>query len=119
MVVWSGRLLLGIVLIMVGGLFLLRTLGIIQVEVWGLVVPVFLIVLGAWGIWSASRARPAVVSEHLRIPAEGASRAAVSIRYGAGRLRISGGTAEGEVLRLELRRPPDAWLAIGIPWVWS
>ncbi len=138
MVVRSGRLLAGILLIVVGCLFLLRSLGVIQVELWGLVVPVFLIALGVWGIWSASQSGKVAVSERLWVPTEGASRAVVIVRYGAGRLRIAGGTApgevlagdfgggverrmqrDGEVLMLELHRPPDAWVAMGIPWAWS
>ncbi|MEW6569143.1 MAG: DUF5668 domain-containing protein [Chloroflexota bacterium] len=138
MVVRNGRLFLGIVLILLGGLFLLQTLGLIEVSLWGLIIPVFLIALGVWGIWGATQARRVPVSEHVSVSMEGASRASVIVRYGAGRLHIRGGAApgealsgdfvagmeysarrEGDLLTLDLRRPPEAWVLMGIPWTWS
>ena len=134
MAVRSWRLLGGILLIVTGCLFLLRSLGIIQAALWGLLIPIFLIALGAWGMWSASQSGR-LVSEHLAVPSEGATRAAVTIRYGAGRLRISGGATPGVVLAgdfaggavhrvqrngdeltVDLYRPPEGWMTAGVPW---
>lgn len=138
MVARNGRPLIGIVLIVLGILLLLQTLGILRVSLWGLAIPIFLIALGVWGIWNASQGGLETGPERLAIPADGASRAAVHVRFGAGRLRIAGGAAPGEVLtgefgagvahrvhhegqslRVELYRAAEAWAAMIMPAIWG
>ncbi|HDQ73696.1 MAG TPA: hypothetical protein ENN19_16595 [Chloroflexi bacterium] len=86
------------VLILVGLLLLLSNLGIIQVDVWSLVGPFFLITLGVWVLWSAFVGPGAAEAEEIIIPLEGATSAHVHVEYGAGRLRVGADTASDELL---------------------
>jgi hypothetical protein len=80
----------GSILIVMGVLFLLSTLGIITVDIWGIIWPTFLILAGVWLLWGAIF-RPKLRSEHATIPLEGAERAQVRLSHGAGRLDIHAG----------------------------
>lgn len=87
----------GFILIAAGGLLLLDNLGIINVNIWGIIWPLLLIAFGLsilWGI--VFRASPEI--EQVNIPLDGASRARVRVRHGAGRLRINSGTRPGELI---------------------
>lgn len=138
MVVRRGGLYLGIILILLGGLFLLRTLGVIQASFWGLLWPIIIIGFGVWGVWSALNAGRPAPMEHVSVPVEGASRARLVVHYAAGRLRIRGGAGpgellvgdfgggleysakrEGDLLLVDLRRPQDSWVFLGMPWMWG
>ena len=76
----------GIVLLLLGGTLLLYNLGIISVNVWGLFFSLFLIILGIWILISRfwKPAKPV----HLSLPLDGATRAIVRIKHGAGRIRL-------------------------------
>ncbi len=114
----KGNKMAGIVFIILGSVFLLRTLGIINFEVWPLLLtywPVLLILIGismilrqGWMTWLLV-ALTAVVGASLivdQVPQQestthsqtvfrnGAERADVSLHYGAGELRIKEGTDE-------------------------
>jgi hypothetical protein len=126
----------GIALVVVGILLLLNTLGILRVNVWGLLWPTMLIVFGVSVLWRAfAGPRPSDV-EQVAIPLEGASRARVKMEFGAGRLNVSGDAGpneivsgsfeggldyksklDGDTLTLKLRtRHEDWWL---MPWMWA
>ena len=47
-----GMLVWGILLILFGALLLLDSTGVIDVNVWGLIWPLFLLVAGIWFVWS-------------------------------------------------------------------
>jgi len=86
-----------IVLILGGGLLLLYNLGILEVNVWLLIGPLFLIGLGIWIIYGMSfRKSPGV--EHRDIPIENAAQARIRIRHGAGRLDFQAGAASGNLV---------------------
>lgn len=125
--------LLGIILVLIGALLLLRGLGILTINVWGLIWPLFLIGLGAWIIWGFLTGRPSVRSQDASIPLEGAQEARVRIRHGGGHLRLDAGAGAGELVRgtfgggLEhrVKREGDALdvhmrVPSGIfPWMWG
>lgn len=104
----------GAILVLLGFLLLLNSLGILRVNVWNLLWPVFLIALGLWVLFG-TLFRPKQEVEHANVPLEGASRARLQVRHGAGRLNIHGGTqpndlAEGDFgggLDLNTRRNGD------------
>ena len=85
----------GIVLLIVGGLFLLQNMGLLAVNVWNLVWPIFLILLGAWFLIGTTMRREVYSAEQLSIPLGSSKTADVVIRHGAGRLTISGGAPAG------------------------
>jgi len=91
-----GGLFWGVVLILFGGLLLLNNLGILKVS-FNLLWPLFLILLGAWVLIGPLIFRRSVESEKVSIPLEGAGKAHVRIRHGAGRLEITGGAGANDV----------------------
>jgi hypothetical protein len=77
----------GSLIILLGILFLLDNLNILSINVWNLIWPVFLIVLGVWVLWGRFYHRP-LAGESAVISLEGAQRAKVEIHHGAGRLDV-------------------------------
>lgn len=95
-----GNLFWPTLLIAAGVLLLLNNLGILRVNVWGLIWPLALIAFGVSVLWRALFRR-GIETEHAVVPLNGARRARVKIRHGAGKLQIYGGAgglnlAEGD-----------------------
>lgn len=85
----SGAMFWGGSLILLGVIFLLDNLGFFgDVNIWGLLWPIFLIALGVWLIWGYFFRR-SPESEHATIPLEGSARARIRVNHGAGRINIS------------------------------
>jgi hypothetical protein len=93
-----GAMFWAIVLIVLGSLLLLNSLGLISVNVWALVPAVMLIVLGVWFLLG-NATRHEVATQSASIPLEGCARAIVRLRHGAGRLTIGSGGASGDLVR--------------------
>jgi hypothetical protein len=81
-----------------GGLFLLNTLGIMVVNVWRVFWPALLIVLGLWVLINVMAGPARAERADVYIPLQGAQKGHVHLRYGAGRLAVSAGAREGELL---------------------
>jgi hypothetical protein len=130
----------GILLVLLGGLFLLDNLGFLPrgINIWGIFWPLLLIGLGINALWkSTNRGRAAVPEETLRLPLESAQRALVKIAHGAGELTVDDRAAPGELVnglfgggvekrtslvgdetQVELRLPADNFTAVwpgGVP----
>ena len=88
---WAALLLLA------GSLLLLSNLGIITINVWGLLWPLFLIMAGAWFLLGSRFGYPSAEVEEAAIPLEGAARARVRISHGAGRLQVDDSAGAGEL----------------------
>lgn len=95
----SHNLFWGSIFILAGALFLLNNLGILNINVWGLVWPFLLIASGLWILWSATLGRTPFESEEVEIPLEGAKRAELRIQFGAGRIKVNGGADQDTLLR--------------------
>ena len=92
-----GTMFWGGLLVLLGFVFLLDNLGFFgDINIWGLVWPLFLIALGIWIIWGYFFRR-SPESEHASIPLEGSTSARVRINHGAGRMTIAA-HSEPEVL---------------------
>jgi hypothetical protein len=94
-----GALVVGIVLLIVGGGFLLRSAGLIDVE-WSILWPAIIIAVGIVLILGAVRhrgGRGGTGDERVALPVDGAARLELSLRLGAGRYRLRGGTSGGLV----------------------
>ena len=93
----NNTLFWGVILILAGGLFLIDNLGIFRIDVGAIFWPLLLILFGAWVLISNFMWR-GVETEHANIPLEGASRAHLRVRHGAGRLNISAGAGMGDLV---------------------
>ena len=94
-----GSLFFGTMLILVGTFFLLDSFDVINVNVWGLLFPGFLIAAGLWTLLGLIGGRGGKIeTEAVSIPLEGAERARIKVRHGAGRLRVSSGADADNVM---------------------
>lgn len=89
----------GAVLVIVGMALLLDNLGLLGgIRVWDLLWPTFLILLGIW-IFLGQFFRRSVRQEHAAVALEGAQRARVILRHGAGRLNVASGADAVNILQ--------------------
>ncbi len=78
----------GVILLVLGSLFLLNNLGILRFNVWGAIGPVFLILFGIWIVYGATRGRQTVEVETTSVSLDGARNVALTLHHGAGRLIV-------------------------------
>ena len=128
----------GVLLILIGALLMLNNLGVLDVNIWSLIWPLFLIALGLWILWGVVVGPRSVEAEEVAIQLEGAGRARVHIRHGAGRLHVSASAGPGELaagtfgggldyrvrrdgdmLDVEMRVPSDGFPHFVMPWNWG
>jgi hypothetical protein len=133
-----GAMFWAAILIVAGILLLLSNLGIININVWGTIWPLFLIALGLFVLWGAFFGRSSVEAEEATIPLEGATEAHVRVNHGAGRLHVEGGAGSSELLSgtfgggltervrrdgdrldVEMRLPADIFPSFAFPWMWG
>ncbi len=130
-----GTMFWGAILILLGLLFLLNNLGILAVNVWALLWPIFLVALGIWILFGTVLGRRGAMGEHVAIPLEGVGRARLRLEHGAGRLRIYSGAGgnlvegefvgglnlrtrrDGDTLNVDMRVPPQ-FFPFGL-WNWG
>ena len=134
----KGNLFWAVILILAGTLLLLNSLGITAINVWGIIWPLALILLGAWTLWGVFFGKRALETEQAAIPLEGATQARVRIKHGAGRLRVDGSVEadellagtfgggleqrvnrDGDALDVELRMQPHMFSPFNMPWMWG
>ena len=128
----------GVILVLFGILLLLNSLGILTVNVWGMIWPLILIAVGLGILWGILVGDPTAGVEEATIPLEGAGRARVRVQHGAGRLQVDssagpgelvtgtfrGGLAhrvrrDGDALDVEMRTPPHNLPFFMMPWNWG
>jgi hypothetical protein len=91
----------GLVLLVIGGLFLLGNfgfLGNLRVNLWQLAWPVFLILLGLWVVLGATGVLGHPEVERVSLPLEGIQSAHVRIKHGVGATRLAGSAQPGALL---------------------
>ena len=93
----SNTLFWGAILILAGALFLLSNLNILSIDVGAILWPLIIILIGVW-ILVGVFVRRNVENEHANVPLEGASRAHLRLRHGAGRLKLGAGAGAGDLL---------------------
>jgi hypothetical protein len=93
---WHGAEIVGIVLVAVGVVYLLGNLGIVHVS-WSVVWPIVIIAIGAVVLYGAVRPSRGQAST-ANVPREGAARLELDLSVGAGRFRLEGGAASGQLI---------------------
>lgn len=87
----SSSIFWGVILLLVGSVLLIDNLGLLgELDAWGIIWPVALIMLGAYMLLGILLRRPAK-TEQVSIPLEGAGSASLKVRHGAGKLEIGAG----------------------------
>lgn len=92
-----GGVFWGVVLVLLGAVWLLDNLNLLPFRVWSILWPVLLILAGGWMLWGVFGRRGGV-SESLSLPLEGAARARLIVNHGAGRLAGGGGAGPGDLV---------------------
>jgi len=97
----SSRLFWGVIILVLGSLLLLRSLGIINWNIWLIFWPALLIAAGAWMLLGSSIRKGDVNLEttSLDYPLENAQEAVLDINHGAGTLDIGGSAPSGKLLQ--------------------
>jgi hypothetical protein len=131
-----GAIFWGTLIILVGVALLAGNL--LGINIWPFLWPSAIIFAGIWLlVWSRMRPK-AAAEEQVAIPLQGASRAEIRIRHGAGRLILAGGAGpneaasgsftgglqhtehrRGDTLDVELSVPADLWMNFGGPWIFG
>jgi hypothetical protein len=129
-----GSIFWGTLIILIGAAFLLGTL--FSVNVWPFLLPAVVIFAGVWILIGSQIRPPARAEETAAIPLQGATRADLRLRHGAGQLILRGGAEaqnlvegtftggvrhsehrEGGLLDAELRVPDEIWM--NGPWMFG
>lgn len=123
--------LFGALLLVLGGLFLLRNAGLVRLD-WGVIWPLLLVGVGAIVILGAVRGRRDGGVERWSVPRDGVTRLELALRLGAGRYRVESGETElveavaddpeidahaeriGSLARVRLSPSVAGW-----PWMWQ
>lgn len=95
-----GSLFWGIVLILFGLLFILSNLGYITFNVWQVIGPVILILLGVWVLFGAVLGRR--VEKKINVPLDQVDVARIKFEFAAGKLTIKAGSNPANLLEGEL-----------------
>lgn len=94
----SSRVFWGVMILILGGLLLLRSLGIINWNVWLIFWPALLIGAGVWLLLGPSRRSGGSEVVNQEYPLEAIEEAVVDVHHGAGTLHIGGGTNPGQLM---------------------
>jgi hypothetical protein len=134
----NNRTFWSLLLILIGVLLLLSNLGLLPVNIWPLIWPGILIVLGLWILFRRTFGRGSVEAETISVPLDGAQKARVVISHGAGRIHVSGAAAPGQLLSgqfnggsevkvnrsrdmldVDLRADVGRGFDLAFPWIWG
>jgi molybdopterin-binding protein len=134
----SSNFFWGGILILLGGLFLVDSLGIMEINLWGVFWPLMLILFGLWVLLGYFKRGSPVEAEESAIPLEGARKATIHLNHGAGRLVLRSGAGpmelisgsfggglstktrlDGDSLDVTMRIREGGFPHIVFPWFWG
>ena len=129
---WGG------VLVILGGLLMLDTLGLIQINFWSFILPLILILLGVWVLFGYFMPGKPLEMEPGRVELENAVSAKILMQHGGGQLTITsdaepldlitgsfgGGVDidskyEGDQFTVNIRPKYRRLVVMGPPWIWG
>ena len=94
-----GEIFWGVLLVMLGGLFFLKTAGYLTGDVMSWFWPLLIVAAGAWMLLGGfSRREATSSSQTFSVPLEGARKASLTINHGVGRLELRSGASGNEFL---------------------
>jgi hypothetical protein len=94
----TNRVFWAVVLVAAGFLFLLNNLGLFNINLWNLFWPTLLIVLGIWFIVGTATGTGEFEMEEGSIDLEDADSASLTVKYGAGRMRLDASAEAGKLV---------------------
>jgi len=95
----KGEVFWGVILIVLGGLFALKSAGYIAGDIFGWFWPLFIVAIGVWIlIGGGVKGRRGEPGESFSIPLQGAREADLRVDHGAGRISIGPGANSGDFL---------------------
>lgn len=94
----SGRFFWAVVLIILGVLFLISNLGILDINAWRLFWPAILVLLGIWFLIGSTTGARELVMEDGSVELGQADSATITVKHGAGRLSLSGAAEAGKLV---------------------
>ncbi len=121
-----------------GVLLLLNNLGILNINVWQLIWPTFIIAMGVWTLLAATRGADALEMEELSLPLEGTKQGKMTLSFGAGQVKVTGNTSpnellkgsfaggvnsssknDGEFTKIHLKPSTEDFILNIMPWTWG
>jgi hypothetical protein len=94
-----GEVFWGFLLVILGGLFLLKTAGYLKGDVFGWFWPYFIVGAGLWMLMGGFAPRMgARRTEGFSVPLQGAREAALQIEHGAGQVEVRAGASGADFL---------------------
>ena len=89
----------GSLFMLAGVLLLFNNLGFLRINVWKLIWPTFIIAMGVWTLWIASKGSESLDIEEITLPLDGTKRGKMTLSFGAGQVKVKGDASEGELLK--------------------
>ena len=89
---WGG------LFVVAGTLLMLSNLRFLNVNIWKLVWPTFIIAMGVWTLWTATQGKDALEIEEISIPLQDAESAKIHLEFGAGQVNMTGGAGSDHLL---------------------
>jgi hypothetical protein len=94
----SNRVFWGISIMFVGAVMLLKTMGFIHFNLWTILGPSILILIGLWFVYLAIVNPKPPTPESVSLPRDGAEEMFLVLNHGAGKMQVQGGAADSELL---------------------
>lgn len=128
----------GSLFIVTGSLLLLDNLGILYINIWKLIWPSFIIAMGVWTLWSATKGKNTLDIEEVSLPLNGTKQGKMTLSFGAGQVKIhervgqnellngsfAGGVdvasqKDGDFIDLKLKPTSTEFIFTIMPWTWG
>ncbi len=94
----TNRIFWAVILVAAGFLMLLNNLGLFDINIWSFFWPTLLVVMGIWFLVGTTTSKGEFVMEEGSVDLEDAESASITVKHGAGRLRMDASADEGKLV---------------------